>query len=71
MTFKAAKKKLKKLAGGRYHALTYELTEHHTGEMVSDCTIYIHDDGHHKGRTWEEAFRSFENPAPDMTEAPQ
>lgn len=71
MTFKQAKKKLKKIANGKYHSITYELTEHHTGDMAAKCTLYI--DGYgvfHNGKTWELAFSSLETTEPDLKEAP-
>lgn len=44
MTFKQAKRKLKRLAKGRYHALSVELKECSSGSKETQCGLYI--EGH-------------------------
>lgn len=70
MTFLEAKEKLKKLAGGEHHQLAYTMTEHQTGAMSCECSIYIHGGDFHHGTTWAAAFESMAN-GPDMSEAPE
>lgn len=79
MTFREAKDKLKELAGGRYHRLSYELTEHSSGKLEAECRLYIDpkiSSGYQS--TWEEAFAELQkvmNPLKrdhiDLTEAPE
>jgi len=78
MTFKAAAKKLKKMAVGKYHSLSYELVTF--GDGISDkseatCSVYISGMNHHKGATWEQALlliqQAIDSSAPDTTEAPE
>jgi hypothetical protein len=60
MTFQEAKEKLKGIANGRYHSLSYELTEYAGGGQQPECLVYIDQYKHHKGLTWEEAFLSLD-----------
>lgn len=39
MTFIEAKKKLKKLAKGRFHRIAYELVEYSSGKLEAKCTL--------------------------------
>ena len=73
MKFSEAKEKLKKIANGRYHSISYELAESHFGDQRSECRIYIHDGVNlsvsAKGKTFEECFNKLENAVeeiPDM-----
>ena len=59
-----AKKKLEKLANGKYHSISYELTTFRTGEERPECTLYIDGGKHHQGRTWESAFDSLQGIKP-------
>jgi len=62
MIFKELKKmpyvkgQLKKLAKGKYHSLSYEITEFHTGDSVEVCTVYINRYSHSTGYTWDDAL---------------
>ena len=60
MTFKTAKKKLKALAGERYHSLQYELTEYTTGGLTQECRAYIDDYGWHSAPTWKAVLLKLE-----------
>ncbi len=58
MDFLQAKRKLKKLAKGKYHTVRYEVTEFSDrGGLSQTCTLYI--DGHNfeYGANWEQAFK--------------
>ena len=46
MTFNDAKTALKALAGGRYHSVKFELTEYVSGEIRTECGVYIDGLGH-------------------------
>ena len=70
MTFKKAKKKLRKIADGRYHTIKYELVEHCDGREVAECSLYIDGGVYHKAKTWDLAFSSLENINPDPKESP-
>ena len=62
MTFEEARQKLAEMAKGNYRALQYELTDfndQHGGGTVR-CTVYIHGQNHHHGKTWEEALSSMQ-----------
>lgn len=60
MTFKKAKLKLKKIAKGKYYKLGYDFSEHqfkdHDNAIEVKCSVYIHGQSIHSGRTWEIAF---------------
>ena len=78
MSFKQAKKKLKKIAGIKYHSIGYELTiSNYKPFEEARCTLYIDGFDHNSGNTWEEAFKKLKlemNPkpkeAPNMKQAP-
>ena len=75
MTFASAKKKLKKIADGKYHQISYESVEYHTGKMRNECIIYVDDCGSHSGPTWDDAFRQLDiemnPPKVDVSEQPK
>ena len=56
MTFAEAKKRLKLLAGGRFHKLIFGLTEFHNGDHEVECITYVDGYGHHTASTWEGSF---------------
>lgn len=60
MNFKNAKKKLEKIAKGKYHTLDYEITDYGNGNVAQQCQIYIDGLKHFKGETWELAFNALE-----------
>ena len=41
MKFEEAKKELKRLAKGRYHAIQYQLTEYANGKVEAECYLYV------------------------------
>lgn len=56
MTFLEAKDELKKLAKGKMHSITYELTEHASGAFENRCELYIDPRISSEGKTWKEAL---------------
>jgi len=76
MQFTDAKNKLKELANGKYHSITYELTEYSNGKLETKCHLYIDPHISFLASTWREAFTKLEeylHPKPsiiDLTEAP-
>ena len=56
MKFKEAKDELKSLAKGKYHSLSYELTEFISGRLEAECSLYIAPRIPVRGSTWQEAF---------------
>ena len=71
MQFIAAKRKLKRLAKGKYHCLSYELTEY-SGRPITQhtqCRIYIDGEDGFYGATFKEAFKHrVEALTPEVTE---
>ena len=61
MKFSEAKARLKELAKGRHHHVTFELDEFSSGKEETGCTLYINGFGSESGSTWEEAFTKLEN----------
>ena len=61
MKFTEAKEKLKELAGGKYHAIGYELTEYAGGRQETECYLYIDSKFAGRGYTWKEAFMKLNN----------
>jgi hypothetical protein len=61
MKFSDAKARLKKIAGGRYHMLTYGMIENGDGVVTTQCSIYIDGETFYNGRTFEDAFYSREH----------
>lgn len=60
MNFKQAAEKLEKIADGRYHSLSYDLTtlseKFGKGRKEQNCKIYIDRLSWHCGTTWDDAF---------------
>jgi hypothetical protein len=59
MTFRQARKKLEKIADGRYHGLMFEATFPAHSTIETKCRVYITIDTKcwmEDGRTWDEAF---------------
>ena len=56
MTFKQAKKRLKKIAEGRFHSLRLDVTEFTSGELETKCSVYIDGETFYCGDTFEKAF---------------
>lgn len=61
MTFKKARRKLKKLAKGKFHSIEYKVTEYHNGELEQKCTLYIDGTELHACGTWAAAFKSLQD----------
>ena len=60
MTFKQAKAKLKGLAKGEYHSISYELEEYSDNSRGQRCGLYIHGGKWCIEDSWEEAFKELE-----------
>jgi len=60
MNIKTAKKKLAKIAKGKFHSVQYDITDIGNGELKQECSIYISGMSWHLGETWEEAFSSLQ-----------
>ncbi len=56
MNFLKAKKQLKSLAEGKYHTLTYSVSEYEHGGLTQTCNVYIDGISYIQGTTWEEAL---------------
>ena len=76
MTFNEAKSELKKLAEGKYHNISYELTEDRRGGLEAQCHLYIDPRISSHGKTWEDALKKMrvelglEALEVDLSEAP-
>jgi hypothetical protein len=66
MKFSEARKKLKELAKGEHHALTYFETISHTGETSTLCEVYINGRHSRSGETWESALAKMERQINDQ-----
>ena len=65
MKFKEAKEKLKELAGGKYHSISYEETVFDDGHTTVKCAIYVGDENRFfQGDTWEATFSARERGIP-------
>ena len=60
MTFKKAKKKLKKIAKGEYCLVRYKETYPTENETRKEYDVYINGYGLYEGETFEEAFAKLE-----------
>lgn len=60
MTFKEAENRLQSLAIGRFFSITYEKTTYSSGEVRTDCRLYIDGPGWFNGNTFDAAFISLE-----------
>lgn len=61
MNFITAKKKLKRLAKGRFHTLSYEIRDYgkliySTEKLEVICSVYVDGYTHYTGRTWKIAL---------------
>jgi hypothetical protein len=56
MNFSEAKDEMKKLAGGKYHSIKYELTEYASGVLEADCYLYLDPRICVSAPTWESAI---------------
>jgi len=75
MKFEEAKDKLKSLAGGRYHSLSYELTEFSGGGLRVKCWAYVDPRIATEGPNWKDALVKMEielkgESEVDLSEAP-
>lgn len=53
MDMKQAKQAVMELAKGKYHSISYEVTDHGDGRAVQECGVYVQGFGHFKARFWE------------------
>lgn len=61
MKFTDAQRKLKKIVGDTYRSLSYEKTFNPSGDVKTECFIYVGKlKGFYKGHDWEEAFAELE-----------
>ena len=61
MNFSEAKEKLKQIADGEFHRVSYTERDHNDGEVLQECDLYIHGIKKiHSGQTWEEAFKKLD-----------
>ena len=56
MKFLEAKDRLKVLAKGRYHSLSYELTESKEGQLRVKCWVYVDPRISVTSSNWEDAL---------------
>ena len=73
MNFKGAEAKLAEIAGDKYRSLKYEKTLLRGGHATTECTIYIHMQGHTSAPTWDLVFKKYEDKMkpPPIEEAPE
>ena len=57
MNFQQAKDKLKKLAKGKYHSISYEISEYPPDGLEQKCSVYISGYNWEQEKTWELAFK--------------
>jgi len=55
-----AKQRLKELAKGRYHYLSYEVTNYHTGKLEIRCNVYVEDYGFFSAGSWDKAIEKLQ-----------
>lgn len=60
MTFEEAKAALKEMAQGRYHSISFELTEYQDGRAKPMCSVYIENLG------WTSDHATFEDALQEM-----
>ena len=57
MKFQQAAEKLKEMAGGKYHSISYEMTTYASGDQRASCKMYIEGLGWTSDvPTWESAL---------------
>ena len=67
MTFEEAKKKLKKIADGKYNRTLFSVVEYSTGSETTYCELYIDGMDIISGQTWAACFDILENKLEDMS----
>lgn len=60
MKFQDARKKLKKMAKGKYYSIQFGLTEFQSGDIETRCWLYIDSKVSGGGSTFREAFVALE-----------
>ncbi|KKK97093.1 hypothetical protein LCGC14_2656210 [marine sediment metagenome] len=60
MNFLQAKRKLKKLAKGEYHFLSYSITEYDNSTLSQECTVYVDGYNHSPASNWVDAFEGLQ-----------
>lgn len=60
MTFKQAQKKLKKLANGEYHNISYKETIIRVGKKEIECEVYVNGYRYHYSNNWSDTLLSLE-----------
>jgi len=68
MTFKEAKDELKSLANGRYHSLSYELTEYRSGVLQVKCWAYVDPSISTETSNWKDTLLKMEIQLKAVTE---
>lgn len=61
MNMREAKEELMHRANGKYHSISYELTDRGNGDASQKCRVYIDGIGGFEANHWEEALTSLEN----------
>jgi hypothetical protein len=56
MTFAEADAKVAEIAAGKCRALSFQMTTLSSGNVETDCGVYVSGHGWHSGGTWEEAL---------------
>lgn len=56
MKIQEAKRIVKELAKGRYHSVSYDISEHTDGEIVIECSVYIEKCKSHSAKTFQGAI---------------
>ena len=56
MKIQEAKRIVKELAKGRYHSVSYDISEHTDGEIVIECSVYIEKCKSHRATTFQGAI---------------
>lgn len=58
MNFIGAKRNLKKLAGKKYHSLSYTISTYGDGSLTQQCSVYIDGSDHFSRETWGLALKA-------------
>lgn len=70
MKFLEAKDRLKVLAKGRYHSLSYELTELKSGDLRVKCWAYVDPSISTEGSNWKDVLIEMQIKLIDSSETP-